>query len=175
MKDGRSTPGDPAVESVWRAEGCNPERRSSRPPARPFPGRWPIRTAAGLRLSNAPPPAATIASGQVAKLADIVPATPGGVCSLCTAHHEKQLREYSWSGLLVSPSDFGTVGLTTGGVVVESPTARRAPAYLFAIRLRAAWTVSVHRRRVGSARRRGDGWPCRVRRRRLCAQKSGDG
>jgi hypothetical protein len=137
MKDGRIYAGanSQQLKSVWRAEGWDQKLKASIEAAGPsFSG--PLADPdEPWHYDYAPPPAATIASGQVAKLADIVPATPGARVCFARSYDAKHLREHPRQRVAGVTFLIRSTGFDDRGEWVLKPDGKyKYTRYLFAIR-----------------------------------------
>ena len=164
MKDGRIYAGanSEQVERVWRAEGWDQKLKASMEVAGPsFSG--PLTNPdEPWHYDYAPRPAGTIASAQGAKLADILPATPGARACFARRHDAKHLREHPGQRVAGVTFLIRSTGFDERGEWVLKPDGKyEYTRYLFAIRFARRSGASACRRRAGSARN-AEKMGCRV-------------
>ena len=156
MKDGRIYAGanSKQLKSVWRAEGWDEKLKASMEAVGPsFSG--PLADPdEPWHYDYAPPPAATIASAQGAKLADILPATPGARACFARRDDAKHLSEHPGQRVAGVTFLIRSTGLTRGASGCSSPTASTNTPAIFSRSASRAATASACRRRAGSARMR---------------------
>ena len=137
MKDGRIYAGanSKQLKSIWRAEGWDEKLKASMEAVGPsFSG--PLADPdEPWHYHYAPPPAATIASAQGAKLADILPATPGARACFARRQDAKHLSEHPGQSVAGVTFLIRSTGFDERGEWVLKPDGKyEYTRYFFAIR-----------------------------------------